>query len=92
MWKINTSLSDTLKNFQTGELVLLATAELRSAVECPFATHAGGKSRAINLRHVIVLAYENTYISRIVVTAAVSKRVVKSSGLYAGNYGKLFVV
>ena len=53
MWKINTSLSDTLKNFQTGELMLLATAKLRSAVDCPFATHAGGKSRAINLRHVI---------------------------------------
>ena len=33
--------------------MLLATAKLRSAVECPFATHAGGKSRAINLRHVI---------------------------------------
>ena len=33
--------------------MLLATAKLRSAVECPFAAHAGGKSRAINLRHVI---------------------------------------
>ena len=43
-----TSLSDTLKNFQTGELMLLATAKLRSAVEGLFAAHAGGKSRAIN--------------------------------------------
>ena len=33
--------------------MLLATAKLLSAVECPFAAHAGGKSRAINLRHVI---------------------------------------
>ena len=33
--------------------MLLATAKLRSAVECPFAAHAGGKSRTINLRHVI---------------------------------------
>ena len=47
------SLSDTLKNVQAGELMLLATAKLRSAVECPFATHADGKSRAINLSHVI---------------------------------------
>jgi len=34
-----------LKTFQTGEVILLSTAKLRSAV-------AGG-SRAINLRHVI---------------------------------------
>ena len=33
--------------------MLLATAQFRSAVECPFATHAGGKSRANNLSHVI---------------------------------------
>ena len=45
-------LSFHFQNVQTGELLLLATAKLRSAVECPFAAHAGGKSRAVNLRHV----------------------------------------
>jgi len=35
-----------------GEVILLATAKLRSALESPFVAHAGG-SRAINLRHVI---------------------------------------
>ena len=33
--------------------MLLATAQFRSAVECPFAAHAGGKSCAISSRHVI---------------------------------------